>query len=255
MKHNDRMNYMHKNFVCDQWLSQIMNRDAYRLTIDDNFSREVSAFKSIDYLQLPQPQSRSIFIYTKVPVLSTNLIKFITKIGFNLVDTNVVFEKPMLINEEFTNNSKCSVRFALSEDKNQVAELARNCFTYSRFHLDDDIPLSLANKIKAEWARNYFIGLRGDKMIVALVGDVIVGFLLLLESDTNLIIDLFAVDNNYQRIGVASDMIAYAECYLNSFSSVQVGTQLANIPSIRLYEKMGFRVCTSNYVFHYHKTC
>ena len=92
-------------------------------------------------------------------------------------------------------------------------------------------------------------------MIVALVGDVIVGFLLLLESDTNLTIDLVAVDNNYQRIGVASDMIAYAECYLNSFSSVQVGTQLANIPSIRLYEKMGFRAYTSNYVFHYHKTC
>ena len=248
------MNYMHKNFVCDQWLSQIMNRDVYRLTIDDNFVREVSDFESIDYLQLPQLQSRSIFIYTKVPVLSTNLIKFITKIDFNLVDTNVVFEKPMLMNKEFT-NSKCSVRFALPEDKNQVAELARNNFTYSRFHLDDDIPLSVANEIKAEWARNYFIGLRGDKMVVSLVNDAIVGFLLLLESSTHLIIDLIAVDNNHRRKGIAGDMIAYVGSHLNSFSSIQVGTQLANIPSIRLYEKIGFRACTSNYVFHYHKTC
>ena len=253
MKHNDSMNYMHKNFVCDQWLSQIMNRDVYRLIIDDNFVREVSDFESIDYLQLPQLQSRSIFIYAKVPILSTNLIKFIAKIGFNLVDTNVVFDKPMSMNKEFTNN-KCSVRFALPEDKNQVAELARNNFTYSRFHLDDDIPLSVANKIKAEWARNYFIGLRGDEMVVSLSNDVIVGFLLLLESSTYLIIDLISVDNNHRRKGIASDMIAYVESHLNSFSSVQVGTQLANMPSIRLYEKMGFRAYTSNYVFHYHKT-
>lgn len=254
MAHNDSMNGMHKNFVYDQWLSQIVDRDAYRLIINDNFTREVSDLKSADCFQLPQLQSRPIFIYTKVPILSTNLIKFIAKMGFNLVDTNIVFDKPLLINREFTNN-KCLVRFALPEDEIHVAELARNNFIYSRFHLDDDIPLFLANKIKAEWARNYFAGLRGDKMIVALVDDVIVGFLLLLESSADLIIDLIAVDNNYQRKGIASDMIAYVEYHLNFFSSIEVGTQLANIPSIRLYEKIGFRVCTANYVFHYHKTC
>ena len=91
-------------------------------------------------------------------------------------------------------------------------------------------------------------------MVVSLSNDVIVGFLLLLESSTHLIIDLIAVDNNHRRKGIASDMIAYVESHLNSFSSVQVGTQLANMSSIRLYEKMGFRAYTSNYVFHYHKT-
>ena len=246
------MNGMHQNFVCDQWLFEIMDTAVYCLIVDDNFIKEVSDLKSTDHLQLPQIQSGPIFIYTKVPPLSTNLIKFITKIGFNLVDTNIVFDKPMLVRKEIPNN-KCSLRFALPEDESYVVELARNNFVYSRFHLDNDILLPVANKIKAEWARNYFAGLRGYKMVISLVNDVIVGFLLLLKSGKNLIIDLIAVDNRHQRRGIASDMIAYVEFHLDCFSSIQVGTQLANVPSIRLYEKIGFRARMSNYVFHYHK--
>jgi ribosomal protein S18 acetylase RimI-like enzyme len=33
---------------------------------------------------------------------------------------------------------------------------------------------------------------------------------------------------------------------------LRVGTQLANIPSIRLYEKCGFRLAASEYVLHAH---
>ena len=248
------MNDMHENFVRDQWLSEIMDIAVYSLIVNDNLIKGVSDLKSIEHFQLPQIQSGSIFIYTKVPPLSTNLIKFIAKIGFDLVDTNIVFEKPMSLHKEVPNN-KCSLRFALPEDESYVVELARNNFVYSRFHLDNDILSPVADKIKAEWARNYFAGLRGYQMIVSLVNNVVVGFLLLLKFDRNLIIDLIAVDNCYQRKGIASDMIAYAEFRLDCFSSMRVGTQLANVPSIRLYEKLGFRVCTSNYVFHYHKTC
>ena len=247
------INGMHQNFVCDQWLSEIMDTAVYSLIVDDNLIKEVSDLKSIDHLQLPQIQSGPIFIYTKVPPFSINLIKFIAKIGFNLVDTNIVFEKPMLVRKKVPNN-ECSLRFALPEDESYVVELARNNFVYSRFHLDNDIHLPVANKIKAEWARNYFAGLRGYKMIVSLVNNVVVGFLLLLKFDGNLVIDLIAVDSCYQGKGIATDMIAYAEFSLGCFSSMRVGTQLANVPSIRLYEKIGFRVCMSNYVFHYHKT-
>ena len=246
------MSDIHQNFVYDQWLSQVMDCDVYHLVIDDDFTREVCGLESSDYLKLPRLQSRPIFIYTKVPPLSTNLVKFITNMGFNLVDTSIVFDRP--IPKKSVTNNTCTARFALPEDEIHVAELARNNFLYSRFHLDNDIAPYIANKIKAEWARNYFTGLRGYKMVVVLVHDVIVGFLLLLKSGSSLIIDLIAVHNQHRRKGIARDMIAYVECHLSFFSSMQVGTQLANVPSIRLYEKMGFRVYKSNYVFHYHKT-
>ncbi len=47
-------------------------------------------------------------------------------------------------------------------------------------------------------------------------------------------------------------MIQYAETELVKFSEVRVGTQLANAPSIKLYENLGFRFLEGHYVFHLH---
>jgi ribosomal protein S18 acetylase RimI-like enzyme len=131
-------------------------------------------------------------------------------------------------------------------------EVARKNFVYSRFHLDRAVPNVLADKIKAEWVGNYFLGKRGDEMVVALVDERVVGFLQLLRRNENLIIDLIAVDASQRRKGIARDMIAYAESQYDDCSHIVVGTQVANIPSIRLYEKIGFRLRSSKYVFHYH---
>ena len=231
------------------------NCSVYRLEIGHGFVQDVSHLESTEYhSQLPF-ESKPIFIYTKIPVAVgyLKLVKCVERLGFHLVDTNIVFRKPILRNPKCFNNN-CQMRFAQQEDREQVAELARKNFTYSRFHLDDEIPSSTANNIKAEWVSNFFAGKRGDKLVVALINNVVVGFSLLLESMEDLIIDLIAVDKNQHRKGIASDMITYVEHHLNEFSRIQVGTQLANVPSIRLYEKMGFRVFASNYVFHYHKS-
>jgi len=177
--------------------------------------------------------------------------KFLERAGFYLVETNIVFDKPIATKQPLGGN--CAVRFAVSEDKGQVVELARNSFVYSRFHLDETIPSVVANTIKAEWVGSYFDGKRGENMVVALVDEKIVGFLLLLYgSDGVLIIDLIAVDKNQRRKGIAGDMIVYAESQYSGCSLIRVGTQVANIPSIRFYEKRGFRICGARYVFHYH---
>jgi ribosomal protein S18 acetylase RimI-like enzyme len=134
-----------------------------------------------------------------------------------------------------------------------VVGLARRSFIYSRFHLDKAIPRETADTLKAEWVGNYFTGKRGDQMVVALVDGTIVGFLQLLYGrDKTVTIDLISVDASQRRKGIASDMIAYAEAECGDFKQIRVGTQIANVPSIRLYEKIGFRVTGAQYVFHYH---
>jgi ribosomal protein S18 acetylase RimI-like enzyme len=35
-------------------------------------------------------------------------------------------------------------------------------------------------------------------------------------------------------------------------AAIVVGTQAANIPSVRLYESLGFRLRSSQYVLHHH---
>lgn len=237
-----------KNIIYDHWLTQILHRDAYKLVVENGF---ISDSTSKQYQLLRELQSMPVFIYAKVSPTSVTAIQALEGLGFNLVDTNVVFKKPITTTHEIAGN--CIMRFASPADKSQVVELAERNFMYSRFHLDNSIPKSVADTIKAGWTKNYFAGKRGDKMAVALVNDTVVGFLLLIYgSNHDLIIDLFAVDKKQRRKGIASDMIAFAESKCPGYSHIMVGTQIANIPSIGLYEKMGFRMFSSQYVFHYH---
>ena len=67
-----------------------------------------------------------------------------------------------------------------------------------------------------------------------------------------LIIDFIATDTNERRKGIASDMIAFTENEFTGFSKLRVGTQISNLPSLRLYEKLNFQICASDYIFHFH---
>lgn len=237
--------------VTDPWLTDILQRDVYRLVVDvATLGKNGNDILCLNDL-VESKADRPIFAYTKVATAALPAVKFVEQLGFNLIDTNIVFDKP--ISSSSTLRGHCQVRLAVPADEAQTVEVARQNFIYSRFHLDNAIPLEVANTIKAEWVRNYFLGQRGQQMVVAAVDGRIVGFLQLLYSnDDALIIDLIAVDKEHHRKAIASDMIAFAEANCGGFKQIRVGTQIANIPSIQLYEKIGFRMAGADYVFHYH---
>ena len=144
------------------------------------------------------------------------------------------------------------MRFAQDQDREGVKALAARNFIYSRFHMDPLIPRDLANEVKAAWAENFFFKKRGDNMVVAFKDSSPAGFLQLLYLGKDLVIDLIAVEKRFRRMGIARAMIHFAETALKEFEEMVVGTQIANVPSIRLYEKLGFTVASSAYTFHYH---
>ena len=88
-------------------------------------------------------------------------------------------------------------------------------------------------------------------MVIALLDDEPVGFLQLILKYRELFIDLIGVDKNAQGKGLASAMIKYAEENI-IHTCIKVGTQIGNFPSIKLYQKLGFVLNGSDYVFHYH---
>ena len=143
------------------------------------------------------------------------------------------------------------IRFARPEDADAVVWLARASFTMSRFHLDPDISDALAAEVKARWAGNFFTGQRGDAMVVCDTDQGLGGFLQLITTPERLIIDLVAVAEHARRQGRAGDMIAFARRKLPR-PETRVGTQVANIASLRLYDKLGFRAVDAKYVFHFH---
>jgi len=240
----------HNNIIRDNWLSEIINRDVYKVITENNLAAKATDQTIMESDLLKELQSKPVFLYSKIPITSITSIKFIEGRGFNLIDTNVIFEKPIARHHEYVGN--CTLRFATPEDKDKVTQLSRENFTYSRFHLDSNFTRDLANTIKAEWVKNYFIGERGDTMIIALSGNVIAGFLLLIYQDDSLIIDLIATDNDFRRKGIARDMIVYAETQCHEFDQIRVGTQLANMPSMRFYASTGFKIASAQYTFHYH---
>ena len=131
--------------------------------------------------------------------------------------------------------------------------LAGSSFTLTRFHQDSAFPPGFADLTRAEWVRGYFDGTRGDAMVVALDGEKIIGFLLLIYGkDGWLVIDLIAVAENHRQKGIAADMIKYAGRECRGFTGIRVGTQQANLPSLKLYERLGFKISEEQYIYHYH---
>jgi ribosomal protein S18 acetylase RimI-like enzyme len=227
------------NISIDSWLESHLGRPVFRIGLDDGNERGLPV----------ELQQKNSFAYTKLETNQVSRCAFLQSSGFRLVDTLVSLQRPVLK----TDADKPEVGFAFSEDEEKVSQLAHDAFTLTRFHLDPNINNKLANNIKESWARNFFLGKRGDHMVVARDDDRITGFLqLLLSDDGTLTIDLVAVAADMKGCGIAQKMTAFAEREINGVKQLNVGTQVANTSALRAYTNMGFRPVGSQYIWHYH---
>jgi len=251
--------YKTENVVYDKWLSDIIGNRSYTLKLDKEFilrSKEDGTDENHWVYSINNKDTEPLFIYTKVSTQAVEHIQFLTSIGFFLIDTNVTLKKK--IDSQHNKNNKqgsqnIDIRFANDRDRAGAVSVARNSFIYSRFHLDPWFSDNLANNIKAQWVSSYFDGIRGDQMVVALINNEIIGFLQILKPDENhFIIDLIGVDQEHQRKGIAKKMVNFAIQKNNGINKVLVGTQIGNIPSIKLYQKLGFFLENAKYVFHFY---
>lgn len=195
--------------------------------------------------------SPRFFAYAKLDVSQVKPLSRLTDAGFRIVDTALSFDGTL------SGSPGKQVRFARPEDRAQVSRIAGSTFRYSRFHLDPLVPRGVADTIKSSWAANYFEGKRGDGMVVAERDGKIAGFLQLLwAAQDRLVIDLIGVDPARQGQGLGREMILHAARHGIGDgripATISVGTQAANIPSVRLYESLGLRLRSAQYVAHRH---
>ncbi|NJD22537.1 MAG: GNAT family N-acetyltransferase [Melioribacter sp.] len=232
------------NLIKDVWLSDIFLYDVYRL---DNLNEAKVVF------ELPKTKS---FIWAKIPTERVDSVDLLNSMNFKVVDVNVTFEinkkyvkKDQTIHSNITEFSK--------EDETSILKIAESSFVYSRFHLDKNIPNSLADKIKRMWIKNYIDKKRGVRLLVIKYKDEPAGFLAEIESKKENksvgVIDLISIDKNFQGKGLGKYLVDYwiNDC-TDKYDILRVGTQIANIPSMRLYESCGFRISNSLYIMHLH---
>ncbi|MEO8425615.1 MAG: GNAT family N-acetyltransferase [Verrucomicrobiota bacterium] len=178
--------------------------------------------------------------------------------GFGFVTLDGILTFGMKLKKKAPANSaaKVSIRPATQKDNNVLAELARSSYLFDRFHTDPVILKVLADELFASWVRNSCSGKVADSVIVAENGSGVVGFVTckLQHDSKNYLgttignIVLVATVKEAQGQGIAR---ALTQASLDWFSRqevdiVEVGTQLRNIPAVRLYESSGFRLVKSS---------
>jgi len=234
--------------MVDSWLDQICPFRVFRLSAEQatRFTAEAGILQRDGFYHV---KSRPENVTTNAQLLEA---------GFFLVDTTVTFEWSRTSRSaERTGRDNVVVERLSSPHQQDAIDLARRSFQYSRFHQDPLIPNPLANEINAQWVNDYFVGARGEGIAGAFHDGRLIGFDAVLKAQNEpaptYVIDLIAVDPEYQGEGTGSALIA--RC-INDISAthapLRVGTQVSNIPAVRAYENMGFRLVEAQHVFHAH---
>ncbi|HEY1551652.1 MAG TPA: GNAT family N-acetyltransferase [Kofleriaceae bacterium] len=216
----------------DPWLAEVMRRPVFR--VDGSGSAH-------ELVLVPG------FYFAKISTDRIADVRELERRGFGVVDTNVTFE----LQRDVAVPGSVEVGELRADEADAVLAIAGSAFRYSRFHLDPEIGSELAHNVKREWIRNYVRGVRGDGLLVARLEGRPVGFLAPLVSNGTAVIDLVAVAIEAHGRGAGGALVG-AFCARYAGKPRIVGTQVANVPSIRLYTKHGFALARSQYILHHH---
>ncbi len=223
-----------------------MERDVYRVStsaLEDSSKAALEDWRS--------SLARGAFAYAKVPTHAVAALSSLERVGFSVVDTAITLEHVSPANG--TREGNVETALATAEHRADVLRIAETAFKYSRFHLDPRCSDIVANRIKRDWIQNYCDGKRGDTLSVALLVGRAIGFLAAIVTPEVCAIDLVATDSAHQGKGAGRALtMAFVDRYKSSGKRLIVGTQAANIPSIRLYESCGFRFAHAEFIAHLH---
>ncbi len=250
---NPRKKYLEKLFFKkDVWLSDVLNNNVFSLSHFSNNHKNLLIRSFSDFCD--KYLSQNLFVFTKVKTDLIKNIHILEDLDFKLIDTNILFKRDGQLNFEEQLKDNIEIRFAEKSHKIYLGEIAYNNFNFSRFHIDPLIKKKHADNLKKNWVENFFLNKRGDYMVVALNNNMPIAFLQLILKGKNMIIDLIAVSSNYRGQKIGTALIKFASENIKN-EKILVGTQISNIPSIKLYQKLGFNLIESDYVFHFHNIC
>ncbi|HWC77977.1 MAG TPA: GNAT family N-acetyltransferase [Blastocatellia bacterium] len=236
----------------DPWLSGIFGRKVFELVLS---SEEMIDFSQRELEEMSEESSA--FCFARVATDRLSVVRLLTGSGFNVVDVNITLERKP---SPFTDSSPArglEVRDVEADDAEALLSIAGTSFTYSRFHVDPLVPNSIANEVKRAWIESYLERRRGERLLVCEREGVVAGFLAVLRTSSDgaavRVIDLVGVARAHQGFGIGTALVesfigdSYGVCDL-----LRVSTQVGNVPSMRLYERSGFRMAKTAYVLHAH---
>lgn len=237
----------------DAWLSATLQRPVFalRLSAGEAIDTAIASFRRH---AADQPGA---FYFAKLGALELERVTALGAAGFHLVETSLGFAAPIDALGGADTAGAIAVENFDPRWREAVLAIAASCFRYSRFHIDPAFPRAVADHVKREWIRSYVEGRRGDCLLVAHEAGTPLGFAAMLSAQhpngPAAVIDLIGVAPGAQRRGVGHRLVhAAIHEYRGRCATLEVGTQASNIPSVRLYERVGLRLTRSGFVLHHH---
>jgi dTDP-4-amino-4,6-dideoxy-D-galactose acyltransferase len=214
------------------WDSLFFGVSIYELKHEDvdkaNLDREVNNLDSGDLIQC------------KTNIENLKSIEKLTKYGFSIEDSGVTYE--MAVDSKTLKHGHFRVELAVEQDRKVIQQIAQDAFFGTRFK-DSYYGEDSANKIYKYWVSAAIKGTHDDCCLIKKNKDgLIVGFVTVKKVDNYIKIGLIAVDNNYQRKGIAKELMEFVEVYAvqNHVDLIMVTTQCNNNSAKRLYRSMGY---------------
>jgi ribosomal protein S18 acetylase RimI-like enzyme len=132
-------------------------------------------------------------------------------------------------------------------DIDQAENIAATAFLWGRFIADPMIPAGAAERVHRTWARNCCLGTHAKHVLVARKHNEVLGFIALkfqMAGDVEVgSIELIAISETSRGIGIGRALVQAGCNWLSgTVKYIVVRTELPNIPALRLYEALGFRV-------------
>lgn len=168
-----------------------------------------------------------------------------------LVDTKTIYAKSIGSSAIIPSVIECYQESIPNADLYRLALVSG---VYSRFRLDNNLPIESYERMYRRWIERSVDGSMADLVLVHRTDTQIDGMITLKIEANVAHISLVAVDEEAQGKGIGTMLIKAVEAYLQTNTTVQhlkVATQWANKPACHLYEKNGFVVEEKTNIYHW----
>lgn len=186
----------------------------------------------------------------RVDTADFTTIHVLEEAGFELIDGIQTFLLPL--NGNHTSAPPGSRLFE-PKDLPEVLEIGRTAFIFDRFHADPALSPAVADHVNESWTRNCCLGIAADAVTVAEEGGRVASYVTCRadRKSGHGIIVLVATAEWARGRGAARRASSAALHWfaVQGLETVEVGTQLRNIPAARLYESLGFRLTRTSLSF------
>lgn len=241
--------------ICDQTINR--NYELRTLQWDTDYFGVSSARVNLNGIVDEQGQDKIIEFckdYDFVTIYNLDNIKennhwIGIKTNAFLADMNIQFLKFLTDKPVYLNVNTYVVKNLSMND--QIVDIAKKSFNYSRFFNDPKLPQVQASNIYLHWTKCAFEQERKCFVISEREGNV-AGYILFSFNEDAAVIELIAVDEKYQGQKVGKSLIHTMESFLidQGIRKIKVGTQVNNILALQFYKAMGFKYVSCGSMYH-----